>query len=207
MLLEKHDNASWGIWRIEESSEQLLSLLKEKEWYLSHLEKFKTEHRKKEWLAARVLIKQLCGEEKNILYTPVGKPFLEDNSFQISISHSKNFVAVIIDKEKPVGIDIEYTSERIKQIRSKFMHPIEENNLDKALETEHLLVHWSAKETLFKIIDEENINFKEHLHILPFIPYKNKILSFNVYETRTKKQNRYQVNYLITDHYILTYIG
>ncbi len=196
----------WTVQKIEKSSEELFSLLEKKEWYLSDLQQLNTEKRKQEWLLARILIKQLCGEEKKILYTSSGKPYLEDKSFQISISHTKNYVAVIADKENSVGIDIEYISERVKKIRSRFMSLSEENNLCKELEIEHLLLHWSAKETLFKIIDEEDIDFREHLHIRPFIPQKNIFSSFDAFESRTPPGNSYKINYLITDNYVLTFV-
>ena len=49
------------------------------------------------------------------------------------------------------GIDIEYRSDRVKRIRSRFLAPEEEQNIDTAHEEEHLLVYWCAKEALYKL--------------------------------------------------------
>ena len=52
-LLMKHTGPLWGIWKIEESSEVLLSLLRNREEYLPQLELIRTEQRRREWLACR----------------------------------------------------------------------------------------------------------------------------------------------------------
>ena len=51
-LLMKHTGPLWGIWKIEESSEVLLSLLRNREEYLPQLELIRAEQRRREWLAA-----------------------------------------------------------------------------------------------------------------------------------------------------------
>ena len=47
----KHTGPLWGIWKIEESSEVLLSLLRNREEYLPQLELIRAEQRRREWLA------------------------------------------------------------------------------------------------------------------------------------------------------------
>ena len=49
----KHTDPLWGIWKIEESSEVLLSLLRNREEYLPQLELIRAEQRRREWLACR----------------------------------------------------------------------------------------------------------------------------------------------------------
>ena len=64
----------WGIWKTEESPEELLALLPDPERYEQQLTRFSSPHRKLEWLSVRVLLYQLLGEEKTIEYAPSGKP-------------------------------------------------------------------------------------------------------------------------------------
>ncbi|MDR0680787.1 MAG: 4'-phosphopantetheinyl transferase superfamily protein [Dysgonamonadaceae bacterium] len=191
---------------ITETSDELLALLEHKERYISVLRKM-SEHRKREWLFARVLLKRSLGEEKEIGYTGFGKPYLTDKSYHISISHTKNFVAVAWNKKKEVAIDIERISSRVKNIRTRFMSELEENNLSKENPVIHLLLHWSAKETLFKLLRENDIEFKTQLHILPFEPVINEWSDFTAYETRTEKRQSYTVYYIVTKDYVLTAIG
>ena len=201
-LLMKHTRPLWGVWKIEESSEVLLSLLRNREEYLPQLELIRIEQRRREWLACRVLLQELTDAPVRIAYRPSGAPYLPDSSLHISISHTKGYAAVLLQDRPAVGIDIEYRSERVSKIRSRFMNPEEEAGIDKEHETEHLLLHWCAKETLFKMIGREEVDFLHHLHVRPF-PYA-KEGSFTVYETRTGERTVYRLNYLVTPDFVLT---
>jgi hypothetical protein len=68
-LLVEHSLPLWGIWKIEESSDELLKLLENKQPYYSFVTDTMTEARKREWLASRVLVKRLLGFEPDISYT------------------------------------------------------------------------------------------------------------------------------------------
>lgn len=201
-LLLKHTGPLWGIWKIEESSDTLLSLLQNGEVCLSQLELIRTEQRRREWLASRVLLQELTGGPARIAYRPDGAPFLPDLPLHISISHTKGYAAVLLQERPAAGIDIEYRSGRVSKIRSRFMNPEEEAGIDKEHETEHLLLHWCAKETLFKMIGREEVDFLRHLHVRPF-PYAEEG-SFTVYETRSGQGVVYQLKYLVTPDFVLT---
>jgi phosphopantetheinyl transferase len=165
-----------------------------------------TEYRRLEWLSVRVLLKELAGEEKEILYHSSGKPYLADNSFHISISHTKGYVAVSLNREKETAIDIEKIAPRVENIRSRFMSEKEEKALSENQELIHLLLHWSAKETLFKILNERNVEFKSQLHIQSFEPLLYEWGSFQAYETRTGQQNTFTIDYYVHEDYVLTCI-
>ena len=200
-LLYKQLSPLHGVWKMEESSDELLGMLEHKADYSSFLERVSAEKRRQERFASRVLLKELLGEEVRVDYHSTGAPFLACVPLYISISHTKDYVAVILDK-RPTGIDIEYRSDRILKIRSRFMNPEEEAGIDKEHETEHLLLHWCAKETLFKMIGQEEVDFLHHLHVRPF-PYAEEG-SFTVYETRTEEGAVYRLDYLVTPDFVLT---
>ena len=67
-----------GVWKVEETIDQLRSKFNDFSLYESGLRKFKAEKRQLEWLAVRILLKELLGEEKVIDYLPSGKPLLKD---------------------------------------------------------------------------------------------------------------------------------
>jgi 4'-phosphopantetheinyl transferase EntD len=194
-----------GIAPVLKDSGSLLAQLEQKERYLPFIEKM-AEHRKQEWLSVRILLKELSGKEKEICYQPSGKPYLADNSYHIGISHTKGYVAVILNKEKAVAIDIEKILPRVENIRTHFVNEEEEKALSKANELIHLLLYWSAKESMFKILDKENVEFKTQLHIQSFEPLIEEWDSFIAYETRTEKQNIFTINYYVHEDYVLTYI-
>lgn len=201
-LLVEHSLPLWGIWKIEESSDELLKLLENKQPYYSFVTDTMTEARKREWLASRVLVKRLLGFEPDISYTDAGAPFLVGLSKRISISHTKGFAAVILSDNPAAGIDIEYMSDRVKKIRTRFMSASEDSQIDEYYETEHLLVYWSAKETLFKMIGQSDVDFKEHLQIHPF-QYSNEGV-FLATERRTKKNESFKIHFFVTQEFVLT---
>ena len=122
----------WGIWKTSESLEELLALLPHKEKYEEGIGKFTAISRKLEWLAVRVLLYTMLGEEKEIHYYSNGGPYLADGSFSISISHTKGYVAVLLGEPgKRVGIDIECYSERVRKVAHKFMREDEKKSYSK----------------------------------------------------------------------------
>ena len=196
----------WAVREIRETVDDLLGSLQKKELYFPYLSQITSENRKKEWLTVRVLLKEMLGKEKEILYTSTGKPYLPDNSYQISISHTKGFVAIALHPEMKIGIDIEHISPRIQKIRSRFMNKKEEANLNKEHEEIHLLLHWSAKESMFKILDEQDVDFKTYLYVNPFKPVLNNLSCFSAYETKTEAQHVFTGYYLANFHYVLTIV-
>lgn len=202
-LLFKHIEPLLGVWKIEESSDELLAMLDLQSEYLPFLQQIKTEKRRREWLASRVLLKELAGEELLIAYHEDGAPYLPGSSFSLSISHTNGYAAVLLQEHGPAGIDIEYQSSRVLKIRSRFMSPDEDASVCSEHEVEYLLIHWCAKEALYKMIRQRDVDFIEHLHITPF----NYATSgdINVYETRTHLQQSYMLRYAVYPEFILVY--
>ena len=218
-----------GIIPIDQNSETLLSQLEYKDRYLPFLEKM-TEKRKCEWLTVRTLLKTLLGEEKEIAYQPNGKPYLPDNSYHISISHTNykgiagqatscrpewryrndkllGYVAIVLNAEKEVAIDIEAISPRVLKIKDRFLSEKEAQSISADNEIVHLLLLWSAKESVFKILDTENVDFQSQIHNSPFKPIVGEWGSFEAQETRTEKQQIFSVHYFVAEDYVLTVIG
>jgi len=206
-----------GIAPIDKDSETLLSQLEYKDRYFPFIEKM-TEKRKCEWLTVRTLLKTLLREEKEIVYQSNGKPYLSDHSCHISISHTNykgiadnnkllGYVAMVLNKKKEAAIDIEMISPRILKIKDRFLSEKETKSISADYEIVHLLLHWSAKESVFKILDKENVDYQSQIHISPFDPVIGEWESFEAHETRTEKQQVFRVHYFVTEDYVLTVIG
>lgn len=201
-LLFKHIDPLWGVWKTDESVDELLDRLANKEVYEPFLQNIRTENRKKEWLAVRVLLKELLCEETPIAYHANGAPYLPEKDLHISISHTKGYVAVILSPSHPGGIDIEYKGDRIIKVRDRFLSEEENACIDPLHEKEHLLIHWCAKETLFKMIGQENVDFIEHLHIAPF-SYKERG-SLAASESRSEQGASFILQYFVFNDFIVT---
>ena len=170
------------------------------EYALTH---FKSESRRCEWLASRLLIKQLRGDSVTVVYTPEGKPLLEGAFEHISISHTEGYVAVAFHKKRDVGIDIERRGAKVLKLRRRFMNVAEEDALDKADEQTSLLLHWSAKESFYKIIGNRGGSFSENFLVAPFRLSDGG--SFQIsYIAQGVELKRSEVNYLLAPSYVLT---
>lgn len=203
MLIHKEENynCQWGIWRMEETPEVLLSQLSNVQDLTDFISTTTSQTRIIERIAVRVLLKTLLGEEKTINYQPNGKPYFEDGSINISISHTKGYVAVILSQSPLTGIDIEYISDRAKRVRSRFISDME--YIDPQHETLHLLLHWSGKETMYKALSKEEIDLKNNFRIHKFTPQQKGF--FEASETFTENNFQFQIRYIVADDYVVTY--
>ena len=194
-----------GIWKMEETTEEMWSLLQHQAWYQLEFSRLKAEQRQKEWLATRLLLKEMLGHEAIIHHHPNGAPFLsETEKKQISISHTKDFVAIMLtDVTHIAGIDIEYRSERVRKVRSRFLNAEEELFIDPAHETEHLLICWCAKETLY-IINRQEVDSCRHLHIQPFSYAEQGTLI--AFDTCSESPKHVVLQYRVEKDFVITWV-
>jgi phosphopantetheinyl transferase (holo-ACP synthase) len=192
-----------GVWKIEEDYETLLKMVYLNEADHIRLDGFKNANRKLESLSVRVLLQQISKPDARIVYRESRKPYLADDSYHISISHSHKFTSILLGKNKLVGVDLEYMSHNIERIAHKFINDREVITLNPNKRKEHLYVHWCAKEALYKICDKVDINFQTNLTIKPFeIATKGKIVGVVRNNLRNEE---YQMNYSLKDNYALVY--
>lgn len=170
-IREVHPGVSLGLWQMDESPEQLFDLYPHLLPYRSSLDdKYKNDGRKLEFLAIRALMYEMLrvnGASKGLLshagdftHNGQGKPLFR--GYHVSISHTKGYAALILSKKSEVAVDIEYMSDRVERIASKFLRKDE-----RADSLDSKLVHWCAKETVFKLFSEENLLFEE-MRVKPF---------------------------------------
>ncbi|MCC6370709.1 MAG: 4'-phosphopantetheinyl transferase superfamily protein [Bacteroidia bacterium] len=116
--------------------------------------------------AIYLLSQMLNTTQFEIHYTAHRKPYLKNRSEHISISHSHDKLAIIINSKENTGIDIELIREKIKQIEHKFLSA-EERQMAGA-NTSTLIQFWAAKETLYKVYGLKELEFIENLYIESF---------------------------------------
>ena len=201
-MSHREDSCLLGIWKMEESFSALCDMLPDSTLPEQARQRFTAPHRRLEWLSVRVLLHGLLGEEKEIGYLPSGKPYLSDGSFHISISHTKGYVAVILG-DTPVGIDIEQYGRRVHKVAHKYMREDEMALPYRGDDTWSLLLHWSAKEVMFKCMDTAEVDFRRHLHIKPFAVQEQGV--FYAQEYRTDRQRHFQIRYLVHPDFVLTW--
>jgi len=164
-----------GLWKIEENPAELENQLQLKEHELGVLRSLQGNKRNLHWLATRVLLRKMLNTKDYIDCQPDenGKPILLNLPHHISLSHSYDYAAVMISKEKRVGIDIEIIKNKIERVQNKFMSNEELSFIDHKNTIEHLYVCWCAKEALYKLNGKKETSFKDNIHLKPF-PYAEK---------------------------------
>ncbi len=165
---EINNSCFLGSWEISEDLESLKSMVRLDPDETERVNNFRSYARRLEYLSVRVLLKTMIGRNARIIYDQTNKPFIKDNSYQISISHSNKLTSILLSTTNKVGIDLEYMSHRISKISHKFINQDEVISEDPDLKKYHLYIHWCAKEALYKICDKIQLNFKENMFIQPF---------------------------------------
>jgi len=201
-VLEKSgSDYSLLVWNSTEPIDELLknaSLTSEEK---SKYDSFISQTRKREWLTVRKMVKDLIPESSPIVYDENGKPHLKN--YNLSISHSHNWIAILVSPHKRVGIDIEIIGSRIDKLAVKFLCAEEdlEARSDKRIEKLHVM--WGAKETLFKIHGIGNVEFKSEFLVYPF----NYSHSGIVKASNLKKgfEKEYDVYYLKSEGYMIVW--
>ena len=195
-----------GIWKITETFDELCDMLPHSACYREHAFHFAAERRRLEYVAVRLLIFTLTGEELQVEYLPSGRPFLRDRRLQLSISHTFGYAAVLFSEEYEAGLDIEVFSEIIVKLKERLIGP------EEAAETTYeILLHWSAKEAVFKILDEEGIDFRKNLTVqnlsCPAMPDHTEAKGdFSLYyHLSDGKTGTFPVHYETTADFVLTY--
>ncbi len=180
------------VWKITETEEQIKSQLPESVLKIIADKNYKSKTRCLEVMATyALLISYLRKPSVIINHNSNGQPLLD--GFYISISHTNGYVCVLLSTQKVVAIDIEYRSDRIARIRSKFLRSDEPFTL-----IEQLLLVWSAKETLYKYFSEDDLMYNE----MKVESISDSSLSMINLKTNEKKM----VSYLSTPDYVLTYL-
>lgn len=187
------------VYEISENVDKLLEQLQLSEYEQLSFENIASEKRKLEFLGIRIAFKELFGKEMEIRYDTVGKPYFLDNSYEISISHSRSWIAIMAHPTRPVGIDIECRNDKIQKLYKRFLSETEQKELSNGENISQLELAWSAKEALFKIIGNEAVDFSKHLRIFPFeAKNQGEILAEHI-PTKIK----YELSYIQTSAYSL----
>jgi phosphopantetheinyl transferase len=198
-IFEKSDLYIWEITEnVVEIEKQMYNKLTvfDKEKY----NKITSQNRKKEWLVVRCLVNIILPEEESfIFYSESGNPYLKN--YSIGISHTNNFVSVLISKTENVAVDIQEITKKTIEIKDKFLSEEE----IKAFDVENQIVTtllWTIKETVFKWYGHKNLPFAEMINILPF-----SVENQGLVKVCLKKNIILNVLYSVTEKYCISFIN
>ena len=153
------DKSLVAFWKMEETEEQLRAMCDLTDEDNCRIGRCSAPKRRIELLSVRALLKAV-GIHQTIHYDG-NKPYIE--SGYISISHSANMATIIYNPDFPVGIDIEVVAPRIRRIASR---AFSETELATAADDlEKLTILWNCKECVFKLANDEGIDFREMIEV------------------------------------------
>ncbi len=194
------------MWHITETEESLLSLLANQAYHVEQLEARQHPKRRVEYLATRLLIQEMYPEASTqITYLLNGRPVLPDGMGFISLSHTAGYAAAIVHPSQAVAIDIEQQGPKAARLSERFVREDERQYIAATQQEQVSTLVWSAKESLFKIAQKQDIDFKEHLHLhLQASLSKSGSMQASVHKDLCVRD--YRVFYQLEPAYVLTYI-
>lgn len=155
-----------------------------------------------QWLSSRYALQRLFKLpywhfKKNSL----GKLELKNSPFQLSISHSNQYTAVV-KSTKAIGLDVQVPNKKLGRIASKYIDSSTLNHLKKSpFYQDYLHLYWAIKEALFKAYGLGQLNYIQHLRIEPF-EIQEKGIGF-AQIIKENLQLNYQVHYQKLEDYYL----
>jgi phosphopantetheinyl transferase len=179
MPLRKITNGNghtWGIWKVEEDEKFFFQELNG----VGDIPAALTNSKKRiEWLAGRVLVKELMEQSgltfKGIVKNDFGKPFPVESSYQLSLSHSYPYVAAYLHERESIGIDLEQPKEKLFRIAPRILDDEELMTAGDDL-NKHCVI-WCAKEVLVKVHGKKDLIFAANLKIDSFSMNSSGILT------------------------------
>lgn len=147
-----------GLWRLTEPSIEDFGM-PAIDRLCHRLAGLKSPKRQLEVAATHALLHTMTGETQSVIdHNEAGKPLLE--GWNISVSHTQGYVAVMLSRSHAVAVDVEYVSERVNKIADRFLSEAE---LRDAITTRERLLRWCAKETAYKFYSQSNLTFHQML--------------------------------------------
>jgi len=161
-----NDTAKLVVWHITENEEFFLSKV-------SITNKVMHPHKRLQHLAGRYLLHLLHPEFPFHLIeiAESKKPLLSNGELHFSISHCGDYAAVIVSKDKPVGIDVELITPKIELVKDKFLTESELQlsatipNEPGAMHYKVLTLFWSSKEAIYKWHGKGALSFKRNMRM------------------------------------------
>ena len=123
---------------------------------------FGTEARRREALMWRMMVRRELHVDAQIVYDENGAPQVVNREEYIGVSHSADFVAVVISPSR-CAVDIERLDRNFERVAPRYMRP-EERTL--SADERLAAVVWCAKETLYKFSGRRALDFLTDIKIL-----------------------------------------
>jgi phosphopantetheine--protein transferase-like protein len=204
-LKKKLENeAEIGVWQITETEEELKQLSATPSDEMEEISFIRSESLRKQRLAVRALLNTMFDDRVYLSHHDNGKPYLENNPTNISITHTEKYVAVILHEEENVGIDIESLDRDFSAVEKKALSEDEIDDLEDDKRNEQLAIYWCAKEAIYKLLSRYNVDFAENIEIERFRPRGEGELEATF--TAKNEEEEFDLEYTTFDRHVLVWV-
>ena len=204
-LKKKLDNdAEIGVWQITETEEELKELSSTPTDEMEEISFIRSESLRKQRLAVRALLNTMFDDKVYLSHHDNGKPYIENNPINISITHTAKYVAVILHEEENVGIDIESLDRDFSVVEKKARSEDEIEDLEDEKRNEQLAIYWCAKEAIFKLLSRYNVDFAEQIEVERFRPRGEGELEATF--TYKDEEEEFDLEYITFDRHVLVWV-
>ncbi len=153
----KVGNNRLGLWKIDGSEERFASEFPDLASQLS----VKHPRTQLQRYASRLLLAEMLGQMPELSKDEHGKPLLPDHPFELSISHTEGFAAILLGTGK-LGVDVQHYKPNVLKVRDRFL---DENEQEMAQDIETITLFWAAKEAIYKYNALPGLDFRAPITI------------------------------------------
>lgn len=194
-----------GVWQITESEAELRAMTSVPSDELEEISYIKSESLRKQKLAVRALLDAMTEGKVYLSHHDNGKPYLENDATSISITHTDKYVAIILSDGAEVGIDCESLDRDFSAVEKKALSEEEIDDLDNNKRNEQLAIYWCAKEAIFKLTSQYNVNFAEQIELDSFHIHHEGDLSAT-FTDKDDYEYEFELHYITFDRYVLVWV-
>lgn len=205
-IKELEDKTSIGVWKVEESEAELKDMCSIPSDELEEISYIASESLRRQKLAVRALLYAMFEEKVYLNHHDNGKPYIENCVTNISITHTDNYVAIILNDNDEVGIDIESLDRDFSAVEKKALSEDEIEDLeDDEGRNEQLGIYWCAKEAIYKMLGQYNLDFAEQIEVERFRPKDDGELEATFVD-RDGYEEEYELSYITFDRHVLVWV-
>lgn len=202
--LDDDGHSRLGVWHITESESELRELTSIPSDEMEEISFIKSESLRKQKLAVRALLDCMFDEKVYLSHHDNGKPYIENNAVNISITHTDRYVALILNDHDDVGIDCESLDRDFSAVEKKALSEEEIEDLEDERRNEQLAIYWCAKEAVYKKISQYHVDFAEQIEIDSFRPKGEGELEAT-FVHKDGYEESFQLNYMTFDRHVLVW--
>ena len=197
-----------GVWQITETEAELRALTSIPSDELEEISYIKSESLRKQKLAVRALLDVMFEEKVYLSHHDNGKPYIENNSVNISITHTDKYVAVILNDIEEVGIDCESLDRDFSAVEKKALSEDELDELEDDADERRiqLAIYWCAKEAVYKKMSQYKVDFAEQIEIEAVRLRKEGELDAT-FINKDGYEEELSLEYMIFDRHVLVWVS